>query len=129
VIALDTSVVVRFLVNDDPAQGRRARELIGENETFIATTVLLECEWVLRSAYGMTTEDIGRLFRGLLGLISVRTESPARILRALEAFDSGLDFAGALHLAHSDVADSFASFDRTLVRRTRNLGLGDVIAL
>jgi predicted nucleic-acid-binding protein len=46
VIAIETNVVVRFLVNDDREQARRARALIGGEEGFVATTVRLETEWV-----------------------------------------------------------------------------------
>ncbi len=48
-IALDSNVIIRLLVADDAVQGERARKLISENEVLIATTVLLECEWVLRT--------------------------------------------------------------------------------
>lgn len=49
--ALDTNVVVRFLVNDDDQQAQRARALIAAGNVHIPPTVLLETEWVLRSAY------------------------------------------------------------------------------
>jgi hypothetical protein len=39
VIAIDTNVVVRFLVNDDREQARRARALIDGEEVFVATIV------------------------------------------------------------------------------------------
>ena len=41
-IAIDTNVVVRFLVNDDPEQATRARRLIEAEDVFLSTTVLLE---------------------------------------------------------------------------------------
>ncbi len=47
-LAIDTNVIVRYLVADDREQARRARELIDGGRVFIATTVLLETEWVLR---------------------------------------------------------------------------------
>ena len=50
-IAIDTNVVVRFLVNDDPEQAQRARRLIESEDVFLSTTALLETEWVLRVAY------------------------------------------------------------------------------
>jgi predicted nucleic-acid-binding protein len=120
VIALDTNVVVRFLVNDDPAQFRRARALIGHGDIFIAATVLLETEWVLRAGYGFRPSDIRRFLRALLGLPGVATNDPARIARALDAYEAGLDFADALHIALSDRADAFATFDGRLIRRGRN---------
>jgi predicted nucleic-acid-binding protein len=38
-IAIDTNVVVRFLVNDDRDQARRARALIDGEDVFVATSV------------------------------------------------------------------------------------------
>ncbi len=44
-IALDTNVVVRLLVNDNAAQAARARALLAPGEpVFIPVTVLLETE-------------------------------------------------------------------------------------
>lgn len=55
--ALDTNVLVRLLTADDTAQNRRATTLLSGAETsgetlFVATAVLLETIWVLRSRYG-----------------------------------------------------------------------------
>ena len=52
--ALDTNVLVRWLVNDDAAQCARVARLfddaIGQGvRLFVTTTVMLELEWVLRS--------------------------------------------------------------------------------
>lgn len=52
-IAVDTSMLVRLLVADDAAQGKRAAELFARaEEAFIAKIVVLETAWVLQSAYG-----------------------------------------------------------------------------
>lgn len=127
-IALDTNVVVRFLVNDDPAQGRRARDLIARGGVFVGPTVLLEAEWVLRSAYDFPPADIQRFFRALLGLHGLQTDEPARVARALDGYAGGLDFADALHLAFRGEADSFATFDTRLARRARRVLGTKVIA-
>lgn len=118
-IALDTNVVVRFLVNDDPTQFQRARALIARGDIFIAPTVLLETEWVLRAGYRFRPHDIRRFLRALLGLPGVTIDDPIRVARALDAYDAGFDFADALHLAFSDRAETFATFDTQLVRRGR----------
>lgn len=121
-IALDTNVVVRFLVNDDKTQGPRARALIARGDTFVGVTVLLETEWVLRSAYGFPAAEIARFFRALLGLPGMRTDDPERISRALGGYEAGLDFADALHMAFADGAEAFATFDRRLARRAKRFG-------
>ena len=126
-IALDTNVVVRFLVNDDPSQARRARALIQGNSVFVPVTVLLETEWVLRGGYGLPRAEVVRLLRALLGLPDLATEDPQRIARALEWHEGGIDFADALHLAGSTSAERFATFDEKLVRAARKLDAAKVV--
>jgi len=54
-IALDTNVLVRFLAQDDPDQGRMATDLIGglteQKRGFVAREVLVELVWVLERSY------------------------------------------------------------------------------
>lgn len=67
-IALDTNVVVRLLVDDDPIQTRRARKLLETRSALVLPTVLLETEWVLRGAYGIGRPAIAGSIRKLLGV-------------------------------------------------------------
>ena len=126
-IALDTNVVVRFLVNDEAAQARRARALIEANPVFVPVTVLLETEWVLRGGYRLPRAEVVRLLRALLGLPDLSTEDPQRIARALEWHEGGIDFADALHLAGSTGAERFATFDEKLVKAARKLDAAKVV--
>ncbi len=74
VIAIDTIVVVRFLVNDDREQARRARALIDGEDVFVATTVLLETESVLRSAYQLSRQELFDALRAFLDLPRVSAQ-------------------------------------------------------
>ena len=56
--ALDTNVLVRALVQDDAAQGRRAQACLSAQPVYIPVTVILELEWVLRSRYGYSPKAI-----------------------------------------------------------------------
>ena len=117
-IALDTNVVVRLLVNDDAAQARRARSLLAAgHEVRVPLTVLLETEWVLRSAYGYPAAQVMTFLRGLLGLPGVGTDKAPAVAAAVTACEQGLDFADALHLALSADAERFYTFDANLRRR------------
>ena len=126
-IALDTNVVVRFLVNDEASQARRARALIKANTVFVPMTVLLETEWVLRGGYGLPRAEVVRLLRALLGLPDLATEDPQRIARALDWHEGGIDFAEALHLAGSSGAERFATFDEKLVKAAKKLDATKVV--
>jgi predicted nucleic-acid-binding protein len=61
-IALDTNVIVRLLTRDDEAQYQHAFRAVSSNEVFLAETVLLETEWVLRHAYGFSMNEITGVF-------------------------------------------------------------------
>jgi predicted nucleic-acid-binding protein len=116
-IAIDTNVVVRLLVGDDPAQAARSRRLVEDNELFIADTVILESYWVMRHRYQLDDTLIRAALRGLMGLPSVHTRDSAAIALALEWHERGLEFADAFHLALSAGATGFVTFDRRFTKR------------
>jgi len=116
-IAVDTNVLVRFLVRDDAKQAARAAELIRDNQIWISKTVLFETEWVLRSLYNFTAESLVRALRALAGLETVFLEDEVSVAKALDWFKEGLDFADALHLASVGNATQFATFDGKLARQ------------
>ncbi len=121
-IAIDTNVLVRLLVADDPAQSRRARALLEKEDVWIGPTVLLETAWVLDAVYGFTPLAIVRALRAVLGLPNASTSSPTDIARALEAAERGMDVADAFHVALAiPDADAFVTFDRKVVRRGAGL--------
>jgi len=128
-IAVDTNVLVRFLVRDDAKQAARAAELIRDNQIWISKTVLFETEWVLRSLYGFKPEILVRALRALVGLETVFLEDEVSVAKALDWFKEGLDFADALHLASAGNARRFASFDRRLARQARRTTTIETISL
>ena len=119
-LAVDTNVVVRFLADDDPAQHRRAVALFRAHTVWLSKTVLLESEWVLRSAFGFAANDIAQALQSLVRLPNVRCEDGAAVQSAIEALAAGMDFADALHWASGRAADEgFASFDLRFIKRVR----------
>jgi len=126
VIAIDTNVLVRLVVNDDPDQTRRAVKLFKKGEVLVRSTVLLEAAWVLASAYGLDRARVSRSLRSVLGIEGVAADDPAAVAQALEWFDGGLDFADALHLAGAHRASTFATFDERLVRKAARAGIASV---
>ncbi len=113
-LAIDTNILVRFLVGDDVDQAAKARALFRESRIFIPTTVLLETDWVLRSLYGLKAPEIRSAITAVAGLENVVLESPAAVAQALAGVSAGLDFADALHLAAASACDAFVTFDRRL---------------
>jgi predicted nucleic-acid-binding protein len=114
-LAVDTNVLVRLLAADDAAQLARARATV-EYGIWIASTVVLETEWVLRSVYRLTPVQIADAFEGVAGLATVQFEHPDRLMEALSAVRQGMGFADALHRAAANDCEAFVTFDEDLVR-------------
>ncbi len=120
-IAVDTNILVRYLVEDDIAQTDRAEAILRSGAVLLLKTVVLETEWVLRSLYRFERPAIDDGLTRLLGLPGIEIEDRQAVARALDWYGQGQDFADALHLASSGRADSFVTFDRALRRRARQL--------
>ena len=117
--AIDTNVVVRYLTGDDPGQAGKARGVIDTGGVFVSTTVLLECEWVLRSVYGLSGEDVAAALKAFSGLPGVTVESPYLLREALDRAEKGMDFADALHLGAAAHCQTMLTFDRSFIRKAR----------
>ena len=131
--ALDTNVLVRFFVEDpddlqSAKQRPRAVEALSER-SFVALTVVLELEWVLRGFYALAAKDIARVLHALAGIEHISLEDRDAVLAATAALESGLDFADALHVVRSDRASAFVTFDRQLVKRAAKLQLTPPVEL
>jgi predicted nucleic-acid-binding protein len=120
VIAVDTNVLVRLLVGDDPTQAAKARALFdGAAEAgvpvWVSDTVLVELAWTLSRAYGRDRRDIVSALRALASHGTVTLESPDAALIATDAFEQGpADFADCLLSAKAQAAgcDQLATFDK-----------------
>ena len=114
--AIDTNVVVRYLTGDDFSQAARARTAIDAGGVFVATTVLLESEWVLRGAYGFSRIEVAAALRAFAGLPGVSVENPDLIAQALDRAEQGMDFADALHLGAAARCEAMLTFDRRFIQ-------------
>jgi len=118
---VDTNILVRLLTRDNEGQFQKAFALFNKDTVFIADTVMLETEWVLRFAYSFKSHEIRDAFIKLLSLPNVKTKNPDILFLAIEWASKGLDFADALHLAYSKDSDQFATFDSDFIRRSKGL--------
>ena len=119
-IALDTNVLARILLEDDADQLRRASRLLAdEGATFwVPVTVILELTWVLRTS-GLARDAVNGAVRGLLALPRMRFQCPDALAAAVRWGEAGMDFTDALHLALSGKAERFVTFDEALVKQAR----------
>ena len=131
--ALDTNVLVRFFVDDaDDAQAvkqRPAAVAALAERSFVSVTVLLELEWVMRGFYELPVKDVSRVLRALTSIQHITLDDRDAVLVALDAFDKGLDFADALHLARTSRAFGFATFDQRRARRAKAFALTPKVEL
>jgi predicted nucleic-acid-binding protein len=125
-IAIDTNLIVRYLTGDHPEQSPRARAIVDGEAVFVAATVVLEVEWVLRSTYGFRPTDVAGALRAFGGLPTVTVEDAALVAAALELAEKGMDFADALHLGRSAHCEGFVTFDRELVKAAKAAGYENV---
>ncbi len=121
-IGVETNVLVHLFTDDDPRQSERATALFATHDVFLAKTVLLETEWVLRGAYRLDRAAIHEVLARLLATASVTIEATETLARAVAWFGAGMDFADALHLSSArGTATQFATFDRRLPRRAARI--------
>lgn len=124
--ALDTNVVVRLIMGDDLRQANAAEKLVASQPCTVAPSVLMECEWVLRAAYGLTSAVIAAALHDLLQLENITATDQPLVQRVLQGYAAGLDFADTLHAAQASEGQSFATFDRQFVKRAARAGLSGV---
>ena len=122
-IALDTNVLVRYLVRDIPEQAEAARTLLEgltpEAPGFISREVTIETAWVLERSYGFSREQIADILETLTAIESLIVEAGDDVARAALRFrQGGADFADLMILAAAERAgaSSLYTFDRTLAR-------------
>lgn len=121
-IALDTNVLVRFLVKDDEEQTERALRVVEraferDHAVYISEIVLCETVWVLRSAYRFPRFQIVGILGFLLRARQLVFPSRERLLLTIDAYRTGRgDFAD--YLIRSDALDAgcdqVATFDGDL---------------
>lgn len=98
---LDTNVLVRYLMQDDPAQSAVATRLIEaltpESPGFVPMVVVVELVWVLSSAYDLGRGSVTEALEGLLRTRELVVEGAEMVWRALRLFrGSKADFADCL---------------------------------
>ncbi len=120
-ISVDTNILVRVLTKDDPVQAEQAAAIMKENDIFISKTVILETEWVLRYTYKTDKQVIISAFQKLFGLPNVQIEDFANVSQAVLWHEQGLDFADALHLSSSRIANKFATFDTAFAKKAETV--------
>ena len=126
-IAVDTNILVRYIVEDDRAQTALAAAMIERaiqrNEAlFISQIVFCELVWVLSYAYKFSREGITGALNELRRGAQVTVEGADEVKRAIDAYAAGRgDFADYLIAERAMAAGctAIATFDRALQSDSR----------
>jgi predicted nucleic-acid-binding protein len=103
--ALDTNILVRYIVQDDSNQliaaQRLIRKCVSEQLTlFVPITVTLELEWVLRSNFEFTKAETVGALSDLFAAAELSFESERALEVALGLYrNKPADFADCVHIA------------------------------
>ena len=106
-IALDTNVLVRYLVEDDARQTAQAAALIeraiaDDESLYVSDVVVCETVWVLSVAYKVGRKEIVAVLRNLFRARHLAFETVEQLIRALDAYEAGKgDFADYLIREHA----------------------------
>lgn len=129
VIALDTNVLLRYLLNDEQKQAERSRKLLASGSRFwVPITVMFEIAWVLRS-HGADADAVALGLRTILGLATVTVQERDAMVRALAWHQHGMGIAEALHLALAYHSEQFATFDKDFIKLAKRIGAQPVVSL
>lgn len=124
-IALDTNVLVRYIMQDDDVQAARASALIeslsSTDPALVPLVVIVELAWVLQRSYKLSREQVTQAVEALLSSRELIVAQSGTVWSALRAYRSGKgDFADCL-IARCAVADGCTrtmTFDRAAARHS-----------
>jgi predicted nucleic-acid-binding protein len=108
-IGLDTNVLVRYIMQDDPKQSPRASRLIdslsAESPGFVPLVAVVELVWVLSSSYALSRQQIAAALELLLHGKELVIDRADLVVQAVRRFShGGADFADCLIEATASAA-------------------------
>jgi predicted nucleic-acid-binding protein len=90
---LDTSILMRYLVQDDPVQSPRANKIVEklteEAPGFVSVVVIAEVAWVLRSQYKAKPLEVADAIERILSIDSLRVQNEQQVYQAVVAVKAG----------------------------------------
>ena len=115
--SVDTNLLIRVIVRDDPNQVRTAESFISKG-AWVSQLVLAETTWVLQTVYELTAADIANVIEMLLDHQHLTLQDPEVVLSALKRFRlrSSVGFSDCLILEIARKAGHLplGTFDRGL---------------
>ena len=117
--AVDTNVLVRLVVRDDPEQVDRAEAFVAPG-AWVSLLVLAEAVWVLDSVYGLNRKRIGTVVGMLIEHDRLTLQDEDVVRKAHSMFERGraIGFSACLIVAVARKAGHVpvGTFDRRMAR-------------
>ena len=121
-LTIDTSILLRYALNDNPKLSALAKRLIEGNTCAVPLMALAEMGFVLGSVYEASPIDIVAYARKLMQQKNLRFEHESRVLQALEGVEAGIDWFDALLWAAAPTQHEFATLDKKFASKATKLG-------
>ncbi len=121
-IAVDTNVLLRRVLNDDEQQTAKAKKVFESGSHVLITDVVLtETIWTLKGKrYGATKQDIQALVMSLLEESHIVFENQQAIWSALNDFVGAKDIKTGNGVKTADLADALIVNKAKMIARDKN---------
>ena len=120
--SIDTNILLRYALNDNPKLSQRAKDIIEGNTCHVPLLALAEFGFVLGSFYEAKPDEIVRTTRALMQLKTLRFEHENRVLQALAGVEAGVDWFDALLWAATPAQNELATLDKKFASKATKLG-------
>jgi predicted nucleic-acid-binding protein len=121
-ISIDTNILLRYTLNDNPKLSKIAKDIIEGNTCHVPLLALVEFGFVLGSFYEAKPAEIVRTTRSLMQLKTLRFEQENRVLQALAGVEAGIDWFDALLWASTPAHNELATLDKKFANKATKLG-------
>ena len=129
-IGVDTNVLLRLVVNDDPAQNDLVKAFFAkrsvDDPAYVGLVVIAEFTWLLGRHYGYSKTQIADVLIGLLDSVDLVIERPELVQEAaLLSREPRIDFADVLiaRLGQERQCTTTVTFDRNAAKRIAGMDL------
>jgi len=117
-IGLDTNVLVRYIMQDDPVQSPKATRIVESLDAvdsgYVTLVSIVELVWVLSASYELTRSQVSQALDAIVRTKQFKIENAEQVIRALRVFKEGKsDFADCLieRSANSAGCEKTITFD------------------
>ena len=124
---IDTNVVLRHVLNDDPTQTAAVQSVFdalrsGEKATLLLESVLAECVYILLHYYEVPKEEVVEKLDGVLRYPGIVNRDKHDLREALKLFgEHAIDFVDCILVAKARIAElELVTFDEKLKKMREN---------